>query len=365
MKIISWNLLRLIGASADEVAHLVEREQPDVLLMQEATQAIDRLPDLVGGHYLRRLQPGRVHGLAVWTRRAPVQAPKVVPLPQGAMFRRIGMVVDMGDFAVGNVHLSHGQVLNRRQLWKIAAALPDRAAVLGDFNLVGPCLLGLPALVPHGFRFAPDIHGTVLTVLERHLAQLLQTAAPLAARLQQPLALHWAGADATALAQADAVADAVAALRSEFHGTGGWRDLALDAALLHLAVLLGRLAPPLAEAAGTAAAPPARALGHVQRYRALVELRFRQQPTLAALAGSLGITPTQLNRVCHQVLGHSALGVVHDRLVLEAQRDLAYTTLAIKQIALGLGFADAGYFSRFFQRHTGHSPTAWRALAAR
>lgn len=235
----------------------------------------------------------------------------------------------------------------------------------GPVTLVGPCLLGLPALVPHGFRFAPDIHGTVLTVLERHLAQLLQTAAPLAARLQQPLALHWAGADATALAQADAVADAVAALRSEFHGTGGWRDLALDAALLHLAVLLGRLAPPLAEVAGTAAAPPARALGHVQRYRALVELRFRQQPTLAALAGSLGITPTQLNRVCHQVLGHSALGVVHDRLVLEAQRDLAYTTLAIKQIALGLGFADAGYFSRFFQRHTGHSPTAWRALAAR
>lgn len=141
MKIISWNLLRLIGASPDEVAELVERERPDLLLMQEATHAIDRLPEMVGGHYMRRLQPGRVHGLAVWTRRKPVEAPKVVPLPQGAMFRRIGLVVDMGDFAVANVHLSHGQVLNRRQLWKIARALPDRAAVLGDFNLVGPCLL--------------------------------------------------------------------------------------------------------------------------------------------------------------------------------------------------------------------------------
>ena len=102
MKIISWNLLRLIGASADEVADLVAREQPDVLLMQEATQAIDRLPDLVGGHYMRKLQPGRVHGLAVWTRRKPVEPPKVVPLPQGAMFRRIGIVVDMGDFAAMN-----------------------------------------------------------------------------------------------------------------------------------------------------------------------------------------------------------------------------------------------------------------------
>jgi AraC family transcriptional activator of pobA len=110
---------------------------------------------------------------------------------------------------------------------------------------------------------------------------------------------------------------------------------------------------------------PGRALGHVQRFRALVEAQFRQQPSLCDLAGSLGITPTQLNRVCHQVLGHPAQGVLHGRLVLEAQRDLAFTTLAIKQIALGLGFADAGYFTRFFQRHTGQTPSAWRALAAR
>ena len=89
-----------------------------------------------------------------------------------------------------------------------------------------------------------------------------------------------------------------------------------------------------------------------------------QQPGQAALAATLGITPTQLNRVCHQVLGHSALGVLHGRLVLEAQRDLAYTTLSVKQIALGLGFADAAYFSRFFLRQTGHTPSAWRALGA-
>ena len=98
---------------------------------------------------------------------------------------------------------------------------------------------------------------------------------------------------------------------------------------------------------------------------ALVEARFREQPTLAALAAEVGITPTQLNRVCHQVLGHSALGVLHGRLLLEAQRDLAYTTLSIKQIGLSLGFADAGYFTHFFQRLSGHTPTAWRALAAR
>jgi AraC family transcriptional activator of pobA len=50
-------------------------------------------------------------------------------------------------------------------------------------------------------------------------------------------------------------------------------------------------------------------------------------------------------------------------MMLEAQRDLAYTTLSIKQIALGLGFGDAGYFTRFFQRLSGRTPTQWRGEA--
>jgi len=226
--------------------------------------------------------------------------------------------------------------------------------------LAGPCVLLLPALVPHGFRFAPDIDGTVVTVLEQHLARLLAGTPALAAALGQwRLCQLPPGAP-----EAAALDAAVAQLRAEFAASHAWRELALDAALMQLVVQLGRLLP-----AGTADATPARggarALDHVRRLRALVEARFRQQPGQAELAALLGITPTQLNRVCHQVLGHSALGVLHGRLVLEAQRDLAYTTLSVKQIALGLGFADAGYFSRFFLRQTGHSPCAWRALAAR
>lgn len=245
------------------------------------------------------------------------------------------------------LHLEAGQA----QAWVDGQAL----------RLTGPCVLLLPALVPHGFVFAPEVRGTVVTVLEQHLSRLLRAAPALATRLWQARHLAWPGDEPAARALAQAVGD----LRQEFHATGAWRDLALDAALLQLAVLLGRLLPD-APAAGPAM-PPAgtRALQHVQRLRALVEAQYRQQPRLAALAHTLGITSTQLNRVCHQVLGHSALGVLHGRLVLEAQRDLAYTTLAVKQIALGLGFADAGYFTRFFQRQTGHTPTAWRALTAR
>jgi endonuclease/exonuclease/phosphatase family metal-dependent hydrolase len=57
------------------------------------------------------------------------------------MFDRIGQVIDLGPIAIANVHLSHGQLLNRRQLRCVAKELPHRAAVVGDYNLVGPALL--------------------------------------------------------------------------------------------------------------------------------------------------------------------------------------------------------------------------------
>ena len=141
VKIISWNLLRLTGASLADVADLIHRESPDLLLMQEATQVMDGLVGIVGGHYLRTPLPGIIHGLAVWSPE-PLHGPPVVrALPPGALFRRVSQIVDLGEFAVANVHLSHGQVLNRRQLRHIAEVLPARAAVLGDYNLVGPALL--------------------------------------------------------------------------------------------------------------------------------------------------------------------------------------------------------------------------------
>ena len=141
MKIISWNLLRLTGASVAEVARLIEQERPDLMLMQEATQKFDALPGLVGGAYTRAPLPGRVHGPAMWMPAMPANRAEVFPIPSGAIVHRVCQTLDLGPFTVANVHLSHGQILNRRQLRRIVRRLPARAAVIGDYNLVGPTLL--------------------------------------------------------------------------------------------------------------------------------------------------------------------------------------------------------------------------------
>ena len=141
MKLVSWNLLRLTGATLGEVADLIRREQPDILLMQEATHDIDALPRLVGGGYARVPLPGRIHGLAVWMPGSLPNRPVILPLPSGTVVHRVAQLIDLGPFTVANVHLSHGQLLNRRQLRRIASRLPPCAAVVGDYNLVGPVLL--------------------------------------------------------------------------------------------------------------------------------------------------------------------------------------------------------------------------------
>ena len=144
MKIISWNLLRRTGAAVHDVADLIARHRPAVLLMQEATKEMEGLPELAGGVIYRRRLPGRIHGLAVWT-PDPLARPKTLMLPvstlPGALPPRVAQLVRVGEMTIANVHLSHGQILNRLQLMTIADAIDGPAAVIGDYNAVGPILL--------------------------------------------------------------------------------------------------------------------------------------------------------------------------------------------------------------------------------
>jgi endonuclease/exonuclease/phosphatase (EEP) superfamily protein YafD len=141
MKIISWNILREVGATLEDVVGLITRERPDLLLMQEATAPFGALCDHVGGCYAWEPQPQRIHGLAMWSAAPWRSPPAFSAISRGAWFERICQIVLLDDVGIANVHLSHGQWLNRRQLREIAQRLPDCAAVLGDFNIVGPALL--------------------------------------------------------------------------------------------------------------------------------------------------------------------------------------------------------------------------------
>jgi AraC family transcriptional activator of pobA len=218
-------------------------------------------------------------------------------------------------------------------------------------HLRGPGVITISALAVHGFHWTSDVRGTVFTILESHLRQLLAHEDGLRDAVLQTRCAPLPSAHRRGVQQA------VVALSAEYAQHAPWRATAVDAAMTRLFVTLGRSLPSaLAKETGVGD----RAVAHVQRLRTLVDERFREQPTLGQFAAEIGITTTQLNRACRAVLGHPALAVLHARICLEAQRELAYTTLSIKHIAYKLGFTDAGYFTRFFERETGSTPSAWR-----
>lgn len=242
--------------------------------------------------------------------------------------------------------------------------------------LAPPCVIVAPARSVHGFRFSEDTDGHVITAAQRPLEALAGAASPdLGEVLRRPAVMPL---DDAGRLQAS-IGPLVAALEREAQTQGSGRVAAGLALLVALFVQVVRLQDARARdepaeasgvvsaaAAGTGAAHArSRPARHVERFRALLDQRWRHHESVQGYADALGLTAGQLTRLCRQVLGVTALEVINARVVHEAQRELVYSSLSVKQVAAALGFADEAYFVRWFKRHTGERPTAFRETARR
>jgi len=144
LRVMSWNLLRRIGAGVGDVADLASLYRPDLFLMQEATVEIAELPNLIGGTLIREPMARRIYGLAAWSPH-PIRTRGAHPLPvsklPGRVPPRLAQIIELSGISFANVHLSHGQILNRRQLSSVMRTLEGPAAIVGDYNAVGPVYL--------------------------------------------------------------------------------------------------------------------------------------------------------------------------------------------------------------------------------
>lgn len=67
-----------------------------------------------------------------------------------------------------------------------------------------------------------------------------------------------------------------------------------------------------------------------------------------------------MNRVIKETTGKTTSEVIAERIIKESTQCLLHTTLSISEIAFSLGFEAASYFSRYYRKHTGKSPTEVR-----
>ena len=92
----------------------------------------------------------------------------------------------------------------------------------------------------------------------------------------------------------------------------------------------------------------------------LLETNISLYKQVAQYADMLNLSSYQLNAVTKTTLDKTCSEVINEHIILEAKRYLLATSSQVNQIADLLGYEDASYFIRFFKKHTGYSPEAFR-----
>lgn len=98
----------------------------------------------------------------------------------------------------------------------------------------------------------------------------------------------------------------------------------------------------------------------LQAVRALDRQPLSTSPREPELAGAVGLSVSQMNRLFKRQFGVSSRGYFEQRRYQHAVASLESSPCRIKQIAYALGFSSLPHFSAWFSRRHGDSPRAVR-----
>ena len=233
----------------------------------------------------------------------------------------------------------------------------DDQAYFGE----APLVFITPPAIPHAFYSDEDTDGHVITVRQEVVRGWYASLPGLwpDAQLREAAFLPLGGAEEGVQEEVARLLQLAELLRQEFGGRNKGRSAAVRALGLCFFISLHRLL-----ATHTPASSLKRERGEDLRiflnFCDLVEAHFRDHLTLPDYARQLSVTEARLNDVCRRMANLASKEVVHDRLLQEARRLLRFSTTPVGELSYALGFADPAYFSRFFTRRTGLTPSQFR-----
>lgn len=223
-----------------------------------------------------------------------------------------------------------------------------------------PTLLWLPGDVDARLQVQAGTTGYLVAVSEDFLTRIVAGSAE-ALHLQRTIGRFVMLSGPQINGAIDAVTESCTTLVRELHAPGRGSMTMASSHILLLCLHLWRSAT-LDETASEAAqrGDGPRLVGN---FLQMVELHYRDGWPIARYAAALGVTDDKLHAHCKRERERSPRAIIHERLIHEACTRLHQLDLPVEQIGYGLGFRDPGYFSRFFRKHQGISPGAYRRRA--
>lgn len=222
-------------------------------------------------------------------------------------------------------------------------------------DFAAPTLVTVPPGVVHGYRFQPGTEGWVVTLSDSFAADIFGRGGSreVAPAMSEPVLLPLAAdAPETMRLRAD-----FTAIAEEFR----WNALGqMDAIAAHLRLIFVTLARLRQAHRESATAQDADA-ALFARFRMLVETHYRDHRPVSVYAADLAVTEKRLTAACRRVAARAPLDIIHARLLIEAKRNLLYTSMSVAEAGYALGFRDPAYFSRFFTRRAGVAPKQFKA----
>ncbi|MCS3736294.1 helix-turn-helix domain-containing protein [Mucilaginibacter dorajii] len=92
----------------------------------------------------------------------------------------------------------------------------------------------------------------------------------------------------------------------------------------------------------------------------MIELHFKTKHSVSEYAELLNIPIKTLGRLVKNHFQRTLTEIIAERIIMEAKRELNFTSKTLKEIAYDLGFNDEYHFSRYFKNKIKISPQSFR-----
>ncbi|MEQ9423167.1 MAG: helix-turn-helix domain-containing protein [Cyclobacteriaceae bacterium] len=98
----------------------------------------------------------------------------------------------------------------------------------------------------------------------------------------------------------------------------------------------------------------------IRRFNVLVDLNYKVKKQVGEYAELLNKSPKTLSNLFSTFNQKTPLQIIHERIILEAKKQLLYSDKTAKEIAYDLGFDDDTAFSKLFKKMTNNTPMGFK-----